>query len=100
TGTPSPTLVPCTTLFRSGPSSSLEAQLDNHRTIQADQPLSINKSAVQHRSSGKILAGAELDLSLSDNASFTNTGTLDVESGKTLSVDHGTYLKEGSVTGA
>ena len=91
------------TILSTGPGgagSSLEAAGDNRGTIQADQPLSINKSAAVHRSSGTILASAEIDLFLNGDASFTNTGTVNVASGKTLFVSQGTFNNEGNLSGA
>src|SRR4029079_11889389 len=79
--------------------NALLASLDNRGTLDAPGDFNIQGS-LTNAASGKILVGAELDLSLVGNASFTNIGTLDVASGKTLFVGQGTFNNEGSLTGA
>ena len=83
---------------RSDRQRALVAGLDNRGTLDAPGDFNIQGS-LTNAASGKILVGAELDLSLVGNASFTNIGTLDVASGKTLFVGQGTFNNEGSLTG-
>jgi cytochrome c biogenesis protein ResB len=86
-----------------GGSRTINAVLDNQGTITFNQPLALNKASAAHSNSGTItLAGADWTLNQSGTgASFTNTGTVAIGTGRTWTVNGGTLnLTSGTVSGA
>src|SRR6267378_84553 len=90
-------------LAGSGGARTLTAQLDNQGTLSVQQALTINKSAVQHQNSGLVdVSGGNLTLTQSGAIpSFTNTpaGTVNIAAGRTLAVNGGTYVHDGTLNG-
>src|SRR5205823_4898816 len=77
---------------------TLAAQLDNHGTLQVQTAaLTLNKPSAAHSNSGTItLTGSNLTLPQTGTApSFTNTGTIDIGSGRTFSISGGTLNYDG-----
>lgn len=81
----------------------LAAQLDNQGTVSLAVPLQLNRASSAHVNSGTIDATLA-DLSIvqtGGGASFTNTGTITLATGRTLSVSGGAFgLASGSLGGA
>jgi hypothetical protein len=71
----------------------LEAELDNPGYIVVEQgPLTIDKASAQHTSSGYMLLKENLTVTQTGtNPSFTNTGSIYMDTGKTLTVTGGTF---------
>lgn len=84
-----------------GGARTLTARLDNQGEITLGAAAIVNKSAVAHTNSGAIhVSGGDLTLALSGGGcSFTNTGTLDVNAGRTLSAIGGTFTHNAGSLG-
>jgi fibronectin-binding autotransporter adhesin len=80
-----------TALPGAGSTRHLSAQLDNQGSIVVNQPLTINKASAAHLNSGTIdVVGANLTLPLAGvGASFSTSGTVTVDTGRTLDVSGG-----------
>ncbi len=75
----------------------LDAQLDNRGTVAPVIPLSIEKSGVSHLNSGTLdVTGG--DLSFSNLTDLTNTGTINVGTGWTLTIAQGTFTNGAAGT--
>ncbi len=72
----------------------LAAQLDNRGTVQLDYPLTLSKASAQHVNSGSIaLVTQNFTVTQSGTTpSFTNSGTIPMSAGRTLSVSGGTLV--------
>ncbi|MDB4889090.1 MAG: hypothetical protein JWL61_945, partial [Gemmatimonadetes bacterium] len=84
-------------------SRTINAVLDNQGTITFLQPLALNKASAAHTNSGTInVIAADWTLNQSGaGASFTNTGTVTIGTGRTWTVNGGTLnLTSGQINGA
>jgi RHS repeat-associated protein len=82
---------------------TLTAQLDNQGTLELQNALTINKSSADHANSGTIaISGGNLTLTQSGTTpSFTNTGTIDIGSGRTFAISAGSLnFNGGALTGS
>ncbi len=83
-------------------SANINAELDNQGTMSLEWPLSLTVASANHTNSGTIsLTGGSLHINQSGTTpSFTNTGTIVVNSGYTLDINAGTFdYPSGSITG-
>jgi Tol biopolymer transport system component len=88
------------TLPGTGGARTLGAQLDNRGAVTIDQPLTLSKSSAAHLNSGTISVSGG-NCTVSQNGTFTTTGTLTIAAGKTLQVVGGTFnYSSGTVEGA
>ncbi len=84
-------------LVASGGARNLNAKLDNQGTITVAQSMTTNKASVQHLNSGTInLTTGNYTVILSGTTpSFTTTGTIDVPTGRTLTLQGGIAFGAG-----
>ena len=85
------------------PRGYLTAQLDNQGTLTTSGPLVLNAASAQHTNEGTInVSGGDLTVSQSGtNPSFTNTGTITIGSGRTLSISGGAFTPDsGTLSGS
>lgn len=90
------------TLAGVGGGRTLAAQLVNFGTVQVDAAATLTRASVAHVNSGTInVAAANLTVTQSGTApSFSNTGTINIDAGRTLSVSGGALdLTGGQVNG-
>jgi RHS repeat-associated protein len=84
------------------PPHTLAAQVDNQGTLQLQTHLTLSKPSAAHLSSGTIqVTGGNLTLAQTGTApSFTNTGTIDIGSGRTFTINGGALnYNGGALTG-
>lgn len=80
-------------------SCSIKAPLDNKGSITLDKTLTINKPSAIHYNSGTITL-AKWDLTITqtgDGAGFVNTGTISIDSLRTLKVTGGDFNTESGI---
>ncbi|MEO6068829.1 MAG: hypothetical protein ABIQ41_12720, partial [Gemmatimonadales bacterium] len=84
----------------SGP-RTLTAQLDNQGTVTVSQSLTINQASAAHTNSGAIdVSGGDLTLTQSGTSpSFTNSGTVTIGTGRTWTVNTGTFAQNAGTLG-
>ena len=75
---------------------TLDAQLDNQGTVLVNHPLSLSKSSAAHSNSGTINVNAKLFIVQSGaSPSFTNSGSITINTGDTLAVQGGLLAYNG-----
>ncbi|RKX23356.1 MAG: hypothetical protein DRP45_10590, partial [Candidatus Zixiibacteriota bacterium] len=79
---------------------SICAELDNQGTMNIGWPLALDFASANHSNSGTInLIGGNLAIDQSGTTpSFTNTGTITVDSGRTLDVNGGAFDNQSTGT--
>jgi hypothetical protein len=91
-----------TSLFGNGGARTLAAQLHNDGALRVvDEPLVLDKAGAAHTNSGTIdVRGGDLTINqFGPNSSFTNTGSLTVAGGLTLTVSGGAFNQNGGAAG-
>ncbi len=80
---------------------ALDAALDNQGTLTVNHPLGLTKSGAVHTNSGTINVNAKLTIQQSGaSPSFTNVGTILINTGDTLAVTGGAFAySSGSISG-
>ena len=82
---------------------SIQAELDNQGTVTIDTAADINKASATHLNSGLIDINDDLILAQTGTTpTFTSTGTIDIATGKTLTISSGTFTNEvdGTIQGS
>lgn len=83
-----------------GGARSIGAALENHGLVHIQQPTSLSRSGAAHVNDGSIVVEANLSVTQSGiGASFTNTGSIAVATGRTLGFSGGTVVLGGSLEG-
>src|SRR5262249_42297402 len=84
------------TLVGAGAPRTLTAQLDNQGTLTINQPLTLNRASTAYTNSGLInLVSGDLTLTQSGTTpSFTNTGTVTIPVGRTMTVNNGSLTQQ------
>jgi YVTN family beta-propeller protein len=80
---------------------TLDTPLDNQGTLTVNRPLGMTKSGAVHTNSGTINVNAKLTIQQSGaSPSFTNVGTILINTGDTLAVTGGSFAySSGSISG-
>jgi hypothetical protein len=84
-----------------GGARGLSAQLDNQGLLDVAVPLTLNRGNSAHLNSGTIdLTAADLTITQSGSpSSFTNSGTMTLGTGRTLTVQNGTFNQAAGTLG-